>query len=143
VHLEYKTRTCTKKVVSIVVRVNRIKGIGSTIGPDSPSATICVVIVGNARSARCSTRSELRFTYAVRLSRSDPRNSMSVTAHFLRPFGLVLRFYEAWAFRTTKIFKYILNTGECIYALFFDYLVRESTSVSSKNMNVNLMNNFH
>jgi len=81
--------------------------------------------------------------YAVRLSRSDPRNSMSVTAHFLRPFGLVLRFYEAWAFRTTKIFKYILNTGECIYALFFDYLVRESTSVSSKNMNVNLMNNFH
>jgi hypothetical protein len=39
--LEYKTRTCTKKVVSIVVRVNRIKGIGSTIGPDSPSATIC------------------------------------------------------------------------------------------------------
>lgn len=72
---------------------------------------------------------------------------MSVVAHFLRPFGLrlVLRFYEAWAFRTTKIFKYILNIGEYTYAFFFDYLVRESTCtlVSCKNVNVNLMNNFY
>lgn len=71
----------------------------------------------------------------------------SIAASFLRLFGLrlVLRVYEAWAFRTTKIFKYALNTGEYMYALFFDYLVRERMLVSSKNTNknLNLLNNFH